>query len=190
MPRSPELLAPLASPPGPTIALVTDSNDWHARALCKAFAALGARGRPLVLSASRFDTTSPMGLILPGFAGLPDAVLVRDMAGGSFEAVTLRLGILHALQEIGIPVWNNARVIERCVDKSLTRFLLPRAGLPTPAPWSAESREGAAEIVRRETGPLVLKPLFGSQGRGLRLIYSANELPAPAGVFGVYYLHR
>jgi tetrahydromethanopterin:alpha-L-glutamate ligase len=190
MPRSPELLAPLASPPGPTIALVTDSNDWHARALCKAFAALGARARPLVLSASRFDTTSPIGLILPGFAGLPDAVLVRDMAGGSFEAVTFRLGVLHALREIGIPVWNNARAIERCVDKSMTSFLLARAGLPTPATWAAESREAAAEIVQQETGPLVLKPLFGSQGRGLKLIHSAEELPPPAEVSGVYYLQR
>src|SRR5262245_10710583 len=114
MPRLPELLAPLASPPGPTIALVTDSNDVHPRAPRNAFAALGGRAQPLMLSASRFDTRSLLGLVLPGFTGLPDAVLVRDMAGGSFEAVTLRLGILHALQEIGIPVWNNARAIERC----------------------------------------------------------------------------
>jgi tetrahydromethanopterin:alpha-L-glutamate ligase len=191
MPRSPELLAPRAFPSGPTIALVTDSNDWHARALCKAFAALGAQSRPLKLAACRFDATGPKGLILPGLGtGLPDAVLVRDMAGGSFEAVTLRLGILHALDEIGIPVWNSARAIERCVDKSMTSFLLARAGLPTPPTWAAESREAAAEIVRQETGPLVLKPLFGSQGRGLRLIYSANELPAPAEVSGVYYLQR
>lgn len=191
MPRSPELLAPRASPSGPTIALVTESNDWHARALCKAFAALGARARLLMLAACRFDTTSPTGLMLPGLgSGLPDAVLVRDMAGGSFEAVTLRLGILHALDEIGIPVWNSARAIERCVDKSMTSFLLARAGLPTPATWAAESREAAAEIVRQETSPLVLKPLFGSQGRGLRLIYSANELPPPAEVSGVYYLQR
>jgi tetrahydromethanopterin:alpha-L-glutamate ligase len=191
MPRSPELLAPRASPSGPTIAIVTESNDWHARALCKAFAALGARARPLMLAACRFDSTGPKGLILPGLGtGLPDAVLVRDMAGGSLEAVTLRLGMLHALDEIGIPVWNNARAIERCVDKSMTSFLLARAGLPTPSTWAAESREAAAEIVRQETSPLVLKPLFGSQGRGLRLIYSANELPPPAEVSGVYYLQR
>jgi RimK family alpha-L-glutamate ligase len=112
------------------------------------------------------------------------------MAGGSFEAVTLRLGVLHALQEIGIPVWNNARAIERCVDKSMTSFLLERAGLPTPATWAVESREAAAEIVQQETSPLVLKPLFGSQGRRLRLIYSAKELPPPTEVSGVYYLQR
>src|SRR5262245_49712408 len=191
MPHSPELISPRASVSGPTIALVTDLNDWHARTLCRAFAALGAQMRPLMLPACRFDTTSPNGLILPDFAGvLPDAVLVRDMSGGSFEAVTMRLGILHALGEIGIPVWNSPRAIERCVDKSMTSFLLARAGLPTPSTWAAESREAAAEIVRQETSPLVLKPLFGSQGRGLRLICSANELPPPAEVSGVYYTQR
>ena len=191
MPRSPELIAPRASTSGSTIALATEQNDWHTRVLSKAFAALGAQAQPLMLPACRFDTTSPNRLIVPGFGGgLPDAVLVRDMSGGSFEAVTLRLGILHALQEIGVLVWNNARTIERCVDKSMTSFLLARAGLPTPATWTTESRDVAAEIVRLEAGPLVLKPLFGSQGRGLRLIYSVDELPAPAEVAGVYYLQR
>jgi RimK family alpha-L-glutamate ligase len=175
----------------PTIALVTEGNDWHARKLGKAFAALGARARLLTLPHCGIDTTSAGGLALPGFGVVtPDAVFVRDMSGGSFEAVTLRLGVLHALHEIGIPVWNSARAIERCVDKSMTSFLLARTGLPTPATWAVEQREAAADIVDRERGPLVLKPLFGSQGRGLRLIRKAEELPAPADVAGVYYLQR
>jgi RimK family alpha-L-glutamate ligase len=191
MPRSPESIAPRAAAPGPLVALVTDRNDWHARGLAKALGTLGAQTRLLALDACRIDTATPNGLNLPGFdGGLPDAVLVRDMSGGSFEAVTLRLGILHALHALGIPIWNNARAIERCVDKSMTSFLLARAGLPTPATWATESRETAVAIVEREGGPLVLKPLFGSQGRGLRLIRSADDLPAPADVSGVYYLQR
>jgi tetrahydromethanopterin:alpha-L-glutamate ligase len=192
MPRLSESIVPRASTSARTIALVTDTNDWHARGLRKAFAALGAHTVLLKLAACRFDTGAGYGLHLPDFdLGLPDAVLVRDMAGGTFEAVTLRLGILHALQEIGIPVWNAARSIERCVDKSATSFLLARAGLPTPMTWAMESREAAAEVVRREAGPFVLKPLFGSQGRGLRLIRGERDLPDPAEVAGgVYYLQR
>ena len=114
------------------------------------------------------------------------------MSGGTFEAVTLRLGILHALRENGVLVWNDARAIERCVDKSMTSFLLARAGIPTPATWAVETQAAAQAIVRRESpqGPLVLKPLFGSQGRGLKLIRTADELPAPDEVAGVYYLQR
>jgi RimK family alpha-L-glutamate ligase len=165
--------------------------DWHARELRKAFTDAGADMVAFDLSACAIDTQSASGLALAGFGErLPDAVFVRTMSGGAFEAVTLRLGILHGLRECGVPVWNNARAIERCVDKSATSFQLARAGIPTPATWAVESREAACAIVRREKGPLVLKPLFGSQGRGLRLVRGEDELPAPDRITGVYYLQR
>ena len=44
--------------------------------------------------------------------------------------------------------------------------------------------------MRREAGPFVLKPLFGSQGRGLRLVRGEQDLPDSAEVSGVYYLQR
>jgi tetrahydromethanopterin:alpha-L-glutamate ligase len=178
---------------GPVIGLVTDRMDWHARELRKAFGAAGARIVPFDLADCAIDTQLPSGLAIPGFGDrLPDAVVVRTMSGGPFEAVTLRLGILHALRECCVPVWNDARAIERCVDKSATSFLLARAGVPTPATWTMESREAARAIIRREAarGPLVLKPLFGSQGRGLRLIRGEDDLPAPDKIAGVYYLQR
>jgi RimK family alpha-L-glutamate ligase len=191
MPHSPESIVPRAAVAAPAVALISDTADWHARTLSEAFAAHGVRTKLITLETCRIDTGSPTGLTLPGFAaGLPEAVFVRTMSGGSFEAVTHRLGILHALGEIGVPVWNSARAIERCVDKSMTSFLLARAGIPTPQAWTTELREQAAEIVQREGAPLVLKPLFGSQGRGLRLIRNIDELPAPADVSGLYYLQR
>jgi tetrahydromethanopterin:alpha-L-glutamate ligase len=107
--------------------------------------------------------------------------------------VTLRLGILHALREAGVLVYNDARAIERCVDKSMTSFLLDRVALPTPPTWTVETAETARAIVRSEASPgrpLVLKPLFGSQGRGLVLIESEADLPPPEAVAGVYYLQH
>lgn len=175
------------------IALAIDGTDWHARALLRAFAARREEAQAVRLARCVFDTTAPHGLRLPGFAGaLPDAVLVRAISGGSFEEVTRRLGILHALRELGVPVWNDARAIERCVDKSTTSFFLARAGLPTPPTWTVEGQEAARAIAAREAqnGKLVLKPLFGSQGRGLRLIERTEDLPDPTEVAGIYYLQR
>ncbi|MBV8835084.1 MAG: RimK family alpha-L-glutamate ligase [Alphaproteobacteria bacterium] len=190
MSRSPEAATPLPAAAPPCIALMADAADWHARGLMRAFTAAGARARMVKLSACGIDTAAG-GLDLPGFAGgLPDAVMVRTVPGGSFEAVTLRLGVLHALDALGVPVWNNARAIERCVDKSMTSFLLARAGIPTPPTWAVQSAQQAAAILEREAAPLVLKPLFGSQGRGLRLIRSLGDLPPPAEIAGVYYLQR
>ncbi|MBV8825694.1 MAG: RimK family alpha-L-glutamate ligase [Bradyrhizobiaceae bacterium] len=193
MPPSPDTLVAEPARAAPRIALVVDRFDWHARQLEKEFAARGARCVPMRLDACRFATQSASGLMLDGFGErLPDAVVVRTMSGGTFEAVTLRLGILHALRELGVPVWNDARAIERCVDKSMTSFLLARAGIATPPTWTMESTEAARAIVRAKAGegPLVLKPLFGSQGRGLRLIRAPEDLPAARHVAGVYYLQR
>ncbi len=145
------------------------------------------------LAAIGFDSERPHGLAIPGFEhGLPDAVVVRSIAAGSFEAITRRLGVLHAFGKLGVPVWNSAQAIERCVDKSMTTFLLKNAGLPTPPTFAAEGRETADAIVGRELvhGPLVLKPLFGAQGRGIRLIRSVEDLPAPQEINDVYYLQH
>jgi RimK family alpha-L-glutamate ligase len=177
----------------PRIGIVIDRPDWHSREVTKALKALGAAPVPMRLEACGFDTGSASGLRLDGFAGrLPDAVFVRTIAGGSFEVVTMRLGILHALRELGVMVWNDARAIERCVDKSMTSFLLAQAGIPTPQTFATQDRDAARAIVAREAvhGPLVLKPLFGSQGRGLRLIHAPDELPPPGDIAGVYYLQR
>ncbi len=178
---------------GAKVGIVVDRNDWHSRELAKALRALGVAPVAMRLEACAFDTGSPSGLRLDGFGDqLPDAVCVRTIAGGSFESVTLRLGILHALRELGVMVWNDARAIERCVDKSMTSFLLARAGISTPDTWAVQDRQPARAIVSREAvrGPLVLKPLFGSQGRGLRLVRTADELPEPGAIAGVYYLQR
>src|SRR4051812_25919835 len=112
MPRSPDGLAPLPAAAAPRIGLAGEP-DWHAQELAAALTRLGARPLPVNLPACRFDTGHPDGLRLDGTDGaLPDALIIRTMAGGSFEAVTLRLGLLHALRESGVLVSNDARAIE------------------------------------------------------------------------------
>jgi tetrahydromethanopterin:alpha-L-glutamate ligase len=178
---------------GPMILVISDQRDWHARQMEAALAAAGARVAQTDLAACDFDTQSPSGLALPLLGSrLPDAVHVRTFSAGSFEAITKRLGLLHALADLGVVVWNDARAIERCVDKSMTSFLLACADVPTPPTWTTESAETARTLVAREAprGPLVLKPLFGAQGKGLRLIRSPDDLPDAEAVAGVYYLQR
>jgi RimK family alpha-L-glutamate ligase len=134
------------------------------------------------------------GLVIPGFDNcLPDAAFVRAIPDGSFEQVTFRLDILHALEECGVLVYNNARAIERTVDKGMTSFLLARAGVPSPETWVCESKNDAQEIIDQELSinqKLVLKPLFGNCGRGLLLIDANSSLPDLDEVNGVYYLQR
>jgi RimK family alpha-L-glutamate ligase len=155
------------------IAIMTDETGWHTARLKRAFRERGADARCIDLADCRIDTTwQPHGLMLPGFGhALPDAVFVRGIAGGTFEQVTLRLGILHALSELGVPVYNDVRAIERSVDKSMTSFLLHRHGIATPATWAGESAAAAQRVLMREAARghrVVIKPLFGSQGKDVR----------------------
>ena len=184
----------------PRVAIMADETGWHTRQLQAALRLRGASGRCVDLADCCIDTTHAWhGLLIPGFGReLPDAVLVRGIAGGSFEQVTRRLGVLHAMRELGVLVYNDARAIERSVDKSMTSLLLHGAGVPTPPTWALESSAQAQRIVMRESAAghaLVLKPLFGSQGKGLQLIGHLggkhHALPELDGLYGkVAYLQR
>lgn len=177
--------------PAPRIALVTADLDRHARDMLAAFTAAGADVAAIELADIAYDTEARHGLVMPHFGeDLPNAVCVRTLDAGSFEQVTRRLGVLHALGRLGVLVSNDAASIERCVDKSMTSFLLARAGLPSPRSWTVESRAEAARICAGEDGAMVLKPLFGAQGKGLRLVHGADDLPSEAEIAGVYYLQR
>jgi tetrahydromethanopterin:alpha-L-glutamate ligase len=177
----------------PRILIVSDNSDARSKGLAKSLRRRGAMAVTAPLATVAFDTGRPSGLAIPGFGQrLPDAVLVRSISAGSFEAVTRRLGVLHALGRLSVPVWNSAQAIERCVDKSMTTFLLKKAGLPTPPTFAVEGREAAEEIAARELKktPLVLKPLFGAQGRGIRMIAALADLPPAEEVSDVYYLQH
>lgn len=156
-------------------------------------------GRCIDLADCDIDTsTSAHGLVLPGYGrSLPDAVLVRGIAGGSFEQVTKRLTVLHALQALGVPVYNEPRAIERSVDKAMTSLLLHARGLPTPPTWVGEdSARARRQLVKAAAAghALVSKPLFGSQGKGLARVGQLEDrfepLPDhPRGVAGPAKLH-
>lgn len=180
-----------ASHPRVVLFVEEGGGDWHAKQLRRAMEAKGVGVVVTTLKDCAFDTRAPSGLDIPGFDGhLPDGAFVRSVSTGSLEQITLRLGILHALRESGVRVWNDARVIERCVDKSTATFLFQKAGLPVPPTRVAEGIAAARKFAA-EMGPsLVTKPLFGSQGNGVARVDSLDDLPPPEAVGEVYYLQR
>jgi RimK family alpha-L-glutamate ligase len=175
------------------IVVLSEPADKLAARLAKRIRALNADCYVTPLRGCDLDTARG-SLNIPGFGnGLPDAVFVRTVQAGSFEEVTMRLGVLHLLRECGVLVWNDARAIERCVDKSMTSALLARNGIPTPATFSTQNRDRAAAFVQsaRARGKrAVCKPLFGSQGKGLLLLDSASDLPDGDAISGVWYLQE
>jgi tetrahydromethanopterin:alpha-L-glutamate ligase len=179
----------------PRVAILTDTAGWHGRELQRAFRAFGVQTAFASLSDCRIDLEGARAFVqVPGFGTqVPDAVFVRSIEAGTFEQVTLRLSVLHALRELGVPVYNDARAIERSVDKAMTTFLLRRHGVATLPTWVTERESVARGILMREAAQgneLVAKPLFGSQGKGLERLAGGAPVPGEEQVHGVWYLQR
>lgn len=170
------------------------SGGWHGQVLQKALAQRGRQAVFISLKDCVLDLSDKAPQVLiPGFERiLPPAVFVRGVAGGTLQQITTRLNILHALQLLSVRVYNHGRAIERTVDKGMTSLLLRQQGIPTPNTWVCESRHHAEKILAQQESPLVIKPLFGSQGQGVRLILAGEALPVPMQTYvdGVYYLQQ
>ncbi len=96
-----------------------------------------------------------------------DGVLVRMMPPGGLERVVFRMDALQRVEAIGVPVLNSARAVEASVDKYLSLARLDAGGIPVPPTWAGESARDAQAAFERLGGDVAIKPLFGSEGRGL-----------------------
>lgn len=172
---------------------VETKGGWHGAQLAKAFAAQGVEAVFVSLRDCLIDLSAQLPRIqIPHFNALPKAVFVRGIAGGTLQQITTRLNILHMLKMQGVLIYNDAKAIERTVDKGMTSFLLHQADIKTPQTWVCESRKMAHEIMQAEIvntqKQLIIKPLFGSQGQGVRLVDTPFPLPMDTHVDGVFYL--
>lgn len=96
-----------------------------------------------------------------------DIVLVRTMPPGSLEQVVARMDLLAGLEASGVRVLNPPRALECAVDKYLTTQRLALAGLPVPRTVVCENAESALAAFDDLAGDVVVKPLFGAEGRGI-----------------------
>ncbi len=168
---------------------VSTKGGWHGAQLQAAFAKRNVEAVFTSLKDCVLDLAGDTPTVkMPNCCELPKAVFVRGIAGGSLQQITQRLNILHALKMLGVTVYNDGKAIERTSDKAMTSFLLHQAGITTPNTWVCESRNHVENIIENNA-QLVIKPLFGSQGQGVRLV---ENLPLPRDKFvdGVFYLQR
>lgn len=96
-----------------------------------------------------------------------DGLIVRTMPVGSLEQVIFRMDALQAVEHAGLPVLNPPRALEIAIDKWLTLERLSRAGVATPPTVACQTRAAAMEAFEALGGDVVVKPLFGGEGRGL-----------------------
>jgi RimK family alpha-L-glutamate ligase len=150
------------------LAILGARGGWHESRLVRALAERGHT--PLVLPITALvGRIGGRPILASGGEPLSDcaAVLVRAIPGGSLEQVIFRVDALHRLARLGVRVVNSPRAIELTVDKYYTSTLLAEAGLPTPRTLVAERFDDAMAAFSELGGDVVVKPLFGSEGKGM-----------------------
>ena len=149
------------------VAILSAGRGWHVGELARALEARGHEAQVLPIQAltARIGGTPRLAA---GDAALEacDAVLVRIIPRGSLEQIIFRVDALHWLAGLGVTLLNPAAALERTVDKFYSSALLEQAGLPTPRTVVAE-RLDAAMAAFAAMGDVIVKPLFGSNGRGM-----------------------
>jgi ribosomal protein S6--L-glutamate ligase len=84
------------------------------------------------------------------------------------------LSLAGALHEAGASILNPYPVAAACRDKVLATQLLRIAGVPLPDTYVAARPEHLEPLLNE--GPLVVKPSRGFEGRGIRIVRTAEEL--------------
>lgn len=176
------------------IAIITDDPGWHGHQVRNNLISKGFQAEFVRLQDCHFEITDDAAEIhLPGFNELPSAVFVRGVPGGSLEEVVYYLDVLHGLEALGITVMNNVQCIERSVDKGMTSFLLKKHKISTPNTIYSSNLHYIYKRLREgiQAGKeFVLKPVFGSQGKGLQRISSHQQWMDISEMHGVIYLQE
>lgn len=187
------------------VAILGEPTGWHATRLA---ATLTARGHTVGvvpwqhLAAAVAGTAGGGETVGPAAMAEADLVVVRGMPGGShpeqwLQEVIFRMNLLGRIAARGGRVINSPRSLEVAIDKHLTLCHVAAAGLPVPATQVVQDAAAALAAWEHLGGDCLLKPLFGSRGRGLVRLRSAADVEAATrsptvtkACGGIFYLQQ
>ncbi len=160
--------------------IITDPEDWTARALTDAARKKGFSPFVLDLRAAEVSMSSATGELATKKSATVfkvgdlklcdlDAIIVRDAGAGTFEGVSLRFDILRELEAEGIPVINSPEAIRNAANKYHASYLLAKAGLSVPETVAVQNVESAVKVISI-FGDAVIKPVFGYKGKDIARI--------------------
>jgi RimK family alpha-L-glutamate ligase len=151
------------------LGIFASTGSPYARLLCNAAADRGHQ--TLLLDFESLSATVRAGRMDWQCSGHDlrtlDAAVVRTMPPGTLEQVVGRMDLLAGLEAAGVPIINPPKSLECAVDKYLTTQRLALAGVPVPDTVVCESAEAAMLAWEQLGGDVVVKPLFGAEGRGI-----------------------
>lgn len=165
------------------MALLGEPTGWH---LGRLEAAMRGRGHEAFvvrwneLAAEVGGSDASAGeCFWPEAVSRADCVIVRGMPTGALEDVIFRMDVLGRLARHGTRIVNSPRALEVAIDKYLSLARMLDAGIAVPRTIVAQDAAGIERAWHALGQDAVVKPLFGSRGRGIeRLATHADLAPS------------
>ena len=154
---------------------LTDPEDWTAHAFVTNIKKRGAKAVPINLSAvSASISSADFSIFDTDFKGLElDAILVRDVGiSFSLEPISFKFDLLRQF-ETSMIVMNSPTAIQNAANKFFSFYLFKRAHLPLPRTTITSELEVAVQAIK-EFKSVLVKPIFGSQGKGIIKLESSQ----------------
>lgn len=158
------------------VGILGNEGSWYVDELCRIGQRLGHDVTPLTFPSLFAHNRQDQFQVSCGESSLFefDVIIVRTMPPGSLERVVTRMDLLSGLEATGTRIINPPKAIECAVDKWLTTQKLMQAGIPVPETAVCEDSETAIQLCEQLGGDVVVKPLFGSEGRGIIRVDSVD----------------
>ena len=146
--------------------VIANPDSWHFLDLERAVKDLGHT----VESIQFEEITGFVGDVAQPESALQraDVIIMRTMPPGSLQQIVFRMDALGRLASRGKLILNKPKTIETAIDKYLTSSLLEQAGLNVPRTFVSQNVDMAMSHFEMLGCDVVVKPIFGSMGRGIR----------------------
>lgn len=155
------------------VAVAGVPGAWSTERLRDALAARGADAITVDTAACAVDLTEGTVACEGLDLGTMDGVVVKKLGATTDPLMPSRIQVLHQLEHRGVRVFSRARAIAEVNDRYRMTQRLGQTGVPIPRTVVAESL-WAADLVIREWGRVVVKPLFTSKGKGMLLLHAGK----------------
>jgi tetrahydromethanopterin:alpha-L-glutamate ligase len=148
--------------------VLTDPEDWTARAFLRNIVQRRATAVPLnLLDLSVSISTLDFSIFDAKLKNVElDALIVRDVGiSFSLEQISFKFDLIRQFEET-MPVMNSSEAIQNAANKVFSFALFKQAHLPIPH-TTITSDVDIAQQTLEEYGSAIVKPIFGSQGKGI-----------------------
>lgn len=104
-----------------------------------------------------------------------DGLIIKKIGSSYSPNMLNRLAMLRFLGERGLPVFSDPFRIKRVLDRLSCTVTLRSAGVAMPPTVITEDIDQAVEAVHR-FGKVVLKPMYTSKARGMKVVESSEDV--------------